>query len=110
MTHSGDFQSPAARAAEALLAGNAAASLRAQFEAALQEEAPDVAQLSIALGAVEAPLTVKQEHLQRWPEDLAQQVAACAAAFDGFVLQMDERLRTTPWLDARVRGRCALQS
>jgi hypothetical protein len=54
---------------------------------------PDiVAELSIALGLLETALTAKDEALQRWPEDLPQQVAACLEAVRSFAAELHAQL------------------
>lgn len=41
----------------------------------IQQPQVDLAKLSVALGAIETPLTLKNKNEQRWPADL--QVSCC---------------------------------
>jgi hypothetical protein len=101
--------SPAEQAVKALLTANPLASscvayMEQLFRAQLEQASPDVASLSIVLGLCEAPLTVKLEANQRWPEDLQQQAGLHLEAFEGFVQQIHLKLQAAEGqLDSRVR-------
>lgn len=107
MTHLAE--TPAAQAANGVLASDPTAAacvdyLLSLFREELQQPAPKVARLSIALGALELPLTLKQEANQYWPADLQQQTETCLEAFEVFVGQMHDRMQAAGTLDARVSG------
>eukprot|EP00887_Chlorella_sp_A99_P006571 scaffold3.g6571.t1 len=79
-----------------LLSGPAAARpvayLESLLRAALAAAPPSVAALSIALGACEAALTVKDEARQVFPEGLEATVARMEAAWDTWVGAVHEQL------------------
>ncbi|GAB4822004.1 hypothetical protein N2152v2_009050 [Parachlorella kessleri] len=97
---------PAETAVEALLAANSAAEscvayLESLFTAELQQDRPDLAKLSIALGLCEAPLTAKQEANQQWPQGLQRHVESSLEVFESFVLQVHQQLHAAGALDSR---------
>ena len=98
---------PAETAVKALLAANSAAQscvsyLETLFAAELQQDRPNLAKMSIALGLCEAPLTVKQEANQQWPKGLQQQVESSLEVFESFVLQVHQQLHPAGTIDSRV--------
>lgn len=98
---------PAAAAAHTVMQSSIQASHCMKFiESLLREEmqqpSPDVAKLSIALGAVELPLTVKQEAAQFWPANIEEQFQLCLEALEAFVHQVHLRLLAEGTSEPRV--------
>ncbi|KAK9839917.1 hypothetical protein WJX74_000318 [Apatococcus lobatus] len=69
----------------------------------LSEPLPDLAKISIVLGAVEAPLTVKDTKLQRWPLDLQADIAYATHHLDMFLSEAATNLQKHHCSDTRAK-------
>ncbi|KAK9861542.1 hypothetical protein WJX84_007248 [Apatococcus fuscideae] len=67
----------------------------------LSRNAPDIAKISIVLGAIEGPLTVKDGKSQQWPRDLQADVAEATEHFSGFLVEARAHFQKLPSNDSR---------